>query len=196
MNNVDSKQPLPTTGLQQSSLVSRQVEESTRHVNENPTSEGVDDEQMGQESNYSAAALNEDKEAVGAQGHQTNPIQGTEENVEKAPTADQAQARLDQLRRQQKKLKQKNDIANLRNIIHRQRGLLKAQGRELTENSSQLQACVEGIKSKHKLLDESEKRLEEMNHRKRIVEGMVLRATEQLMGARKVLDERRRQNNA
>ena len=47
VNNVDSKQPLPTTELQQSSLVSRQVEESTRQVNENPTSERVDDEQMG-----------------------------------------------------------------------------------------------------------------------------------------------------
>jgi len=108
------------------------------------------------------------------------------------PPVDRAHhAKLVELRRRQKELKQKNDIANLRNLIHRQRDLLKAQGQELSESSTQLQSCVDGIQSNHALLKESERRLEEMHHRKRIVEGMVLRATEQLVAARKTLSERR-----
>jgi len=112
--------------------------------------------------------------------------------VDDTPPVDRAHhAKLVELRRRQKELKQKNDIANLRNLIHRQRDLLKAQGQELTESSMQLQSCVDGIQSNHVLLNESERRLEEMHHRKRIVEGMVLRATEQLVTARKTLSEQR-----
>ena len=102
-----------------------------------------------------------------------------------------SRAELDRLRRRQKELKQGNVIANLRNMIHRQQGLLRQVGRELTESSTQLQSCVDGIKSKQELLVNSEKKLNEMNHRKRIIEGMVLRATEQLIAARKALSERR-----
>ena len=79
-------------------------------------------------------------------------------------------------------------------MIHRQRDLLQAQGQEVSESSTQLQACVDGIRTNQQLLDESEQRLGEMNHRKRIMEGMVLRATEQLIAARKALSERRQQN--
>jgi hypothetical protein len=39
-------------------------------------------------------------------------------------------------------------------------------------------------------LDTSEKNLDEMNNRKKIIEGMVLRATEQVMAARKALSDR------
>jgi hypothetical protein len=103
----------------------------------------------------------------------------------------ESRAKLEWLRHRQKELKQENEVANLRNLIFRQQGLLGQVGRELTESSSQLQSCVDGIKSKQELLDASEKKLNEMNHRKRIIEGMVLRATEQLIAARKVLSERR-----
>merc|ERR1712194_809968 len=50
-------------------------------------------------------------------------------------------------------------------------------------------------KSKKTLLKESEKKLEEMHYRKRIVEGMVMRATEQLTAARRSLSEHRKQPN-
>jgi len=99
--------------------------------------------------------------------------------------------KLEQLRNRQKELKQKNDIANLRNLIHRQRDLLQAQGKELTESSTQLQQCVDGIKTKQELLDNSNKKLLDMNNRKRRLESMVLQATEQVVAARKALSERR-----
>ena len=92
---------------------------------------------------------------------------------------------MEQLRNRQKELKQKNDIANLRNLIHRQRDLLQAQGKELTESSTQLQQCVDGIKTKQELLDDSNKKLIDMNNRKRRLESMVLQATEQVVAARK-----------
>jgi len=99
--------------------------------------------------------------------------------------------KLEQLRNRQKELKQKNDIANLRNLIHRQRDLLQAQGKELTESSTQLQQCVDGIKTKQELLEVSNKKLIDMNNRKRRLESMVLQATEQVVAARKALSERR-----
>jgi len=52
-------------------------------------------------------------------------------------------------------------------------------------------SCVDGIKSTQTLLDESEQRLEEMNHRKLIVRGIVFHATEQPIATRKALCERR-----
>jgi len=99
--------------------------------------------------------------------------------------------KLEQLRNRQKELKQKNDVANLRNLIHRQRDLLQAQGKELTESSTQLQQCVDGIKTKQELLEVSNKKLIDMNNRKRRLESMVLQATEQVVAARKALSERR-----
>jgi hypothetical protein len=108
-------------------------------------------------------------------------------------TAEQKQSKLEELKRRQRKLKQQNKVSNLRNLIHRQRDLLHAQGNELTETSNQLQSCAAEIKSKQSLLEKSEQRLEEMHHRKRIIEGMVLRATDKLMVARKQLNERKTQ---
>ena len=108
---------------------------------------------------------------------------------------DKALTKLEQLRHRQKELRQKNDIANLRNLIRRQKDLLEAQGQELKGSSLQLESCVESIKSKKTLLKESEKKLEEMHYRKRIVEGMVMRATEQLTAARRSLSEHRKQPN-
>ncbi len=102
-------------------------------------------------------------------------------------------AKLEHLRRRQKELKQQNDNANLRHLIHRQRGLIQAQRQELTEISSQLEACNAGLNSKQELLEQSASRVEEMRHRKRIIKGMALRATEQLMAARKTLSERRKE---
>lgn len=101
----------------------------------------------------------------------------------------------DQLIRRQKELKEKNEIANLRNLIHRQRDLLQVQGRELTDSSTQLQSCVDNIRTKQESLDQSERRLEEMKKRKRRLERMVLRATEQLITVRKALGECRRENH-
>ena len=135
--------------------------------------------------------LNPDGELENAQDDKPDDSTKDHENVD---TFDQAHEKLEQLRHRQKELKQRNEIANLRNMIHRQRDLLQAQGQELSESSTQLQACVDGIRTNQQLLDESEQRLGEMNHRKRIMEGMVLRATEQLIAARKALSERRQQN--
>lgn len=100
-------------------------------------------------------------------------------------------AKLELLRQRQKELKQQNDNASLRNLIHRQRGLLQAQRQDLIEISLQLRSCIDGLRSKQELLEQSESKVEEMKHRKRIIEGMGLRATEQLIAARKLLSERR-----
>merc|ERR1711957_897290 len=108
---------------------------------------------------------------------------------------DHAYTKLEQLRHRQKELKQKNDIANLRNLIRRQQSMLEAQGQELRESSTQLESCVTSINSKKALLKESEQKWEEMHHRKRIVEGMVMRATKQLTAARKSLSDRRQQSS-
>ncbi|KAL7481920.1 hypothetical protein ACHAW6_007606 [Cyclotella cf. meneghiniana] len=99
-------------------------------------------------------------------------------------------AQIVELKRRQKDLKQSNEVSNLRNLIQRQREILRAKGQELTESSTQLKSCVNEIKSKQQDLAASEERLEEMNHRKRIMQGMVLRATEKLMTARTNLRER------
>jgi hypothetical protein len=102
-------------------------------------------------------------------------------------------AKLEHLRQRQKELQQQNDSANLRHLIHRQRGLLQAQRQELIEISSQLRACTDALASQQELLEQSESRVEEMKHRKKIIEGMGLRATEQLVAARKKLSERRKE---
>jgi hypothetical protein len=102
----------------------------------------------------------------------------------------ESRAKLELLRRRQKKLKQENEIANLKNMIQRQQELLGQVNRELTDNTAQLQSCESRIKLKQALLDTSEKNLDEMNNRKKIIEGMVLRATEQVMAARKALSDR------
>ena len=109
-------------------------------------------------------------------------------------SSEEKREKLEQLRRRQKELKQKNEVSNLKNLINRQRQLLRTQGQELTESSTQLESVVSDIVSKQTLLDESNKRLEEMNHRKKIMEGMMLRATEKLMTARKALGQHKQRN--
>uniref|UniRef100_A0A7S1GHA0 Uncharacterized protein n=1 Tax=Skeletonema marinoi TaxID=267567 RepID=A0A7S1GHA0_9STRA len=104
-------------------------------------------------------------------------------------SSEEKREKLEQLRRRQKELKQKNEVSNLKNLINRQRQLLRTQGQELTESSTQLESVVSDIVSKQTLLNESNKRLEELNHRKKIMEGMMLRATEKLMTARKALGQ-------
>lgn len=107
---------------------------------------------------------------------------------------EEKKVKLEQLRQRQKELKQKNEVSNLKNLINRQRQLLRTQGQELSESSAQLESVVRDIKSKQTLLDESNKRLEEMNHRKKIMEGMMLRATQKLMTARKALSEHKQKS--
>ena len=104
-------------------------------------------------------------------------------------SSEEKKEKLEQLRRRQKELKQKNEVSNLKNLINRQRQLLRTQGQELTDSSAQLEGVVRDIKSKQTLLDESNRRLDELNHRKKIMEGMMLRATEKLMTARKALGQ-------
>lgn len=100
---------------------------------------------------------------------------------------------LEQLRRRQKELKQKNEVSNLKNLINRQRKLLRAKGQELSEGSKQLNNITRDISSKQNLLDVSNKRLEEMQHRKRIMERMIIKATEKVMTARKALNQHKLQ---
>mmetsp|Transcript_19833 Transcript_19833/g.39701 ORF Transcript_19833/g.39701 Transcript_19833/m.39701 type:complete len:736 (+) Transcript_19833:36-2243(+) len=109
-------------------------------------------------------------------------------------SSEEKREKLEQLRRRQKELKQKNEVSNLKNLINRQRHLLRTQGQELTESSTQLESVVSDIVSKQTLLNESNKRLEELNHRKKIMEGMMLRATEKLMTARKALGQHKQRN--
>lgn len=99
-------------------------------------------------------------------------------------------AQIEELRRRQKELKQSNEVSNLRNLVQRQREILRVKGKELRDSSTQLHSCVSEMKLKQEKLAASEKSLEEMNHRKRILEGMILRATDKLMTARRNLTER------
>ena len=107
---------------------------------------------------------------------------------------EEKRVQLEQLRRRQKELKHKNEVSNLKNLINRQRQLLCAQGQELSESSAQLENVMIEILSKQNLLDESKKRLEEMNHRKRIMEGIMLKATDKVMTARKALNQHKQQS--
>lgn len=99
-------------------------------------------------------------------------------------------AQIEELRRRQKELKQSNEVSNLRNLVQRQREILRVKGKELRDSSTQLHSCVSEMKLKQEKLAASEKSLEEMNHRKRILEGMILRATDKVMTARRNLTER------
>jgi hypothetical protein len=108
---------------------------------------------------------------------------------EESPTEPKA-IQIQELKRRQKELKQSNEVSHLKNLLQRQRELLRIKGLELTDSSSQLQCCLRDIQSKQEELAASEKRLEEMNHRKRIMEGMIVRATDKLMSARRNLRER------
>ena len=108
------------------------------------------------------------------------------------PHVDKA-AQIEELRRRQKELKQSNELSNLKNLVQRQREILRVKGAELSESSEQLQSCVGEIKSKQEQLAASEKKIEEMHHRKRIMEGMILRVTEKLMAARRNLKEKQTQ---
>jgi hypothetical protein len=110
-----------------------------------------------------------------------------------AISSEDKKVQLEQLRRRQKELKQKNEVSNLKNLINRQRKLLRAKGQELSEGSKQLDNITRNISSKQNLLDVSNKRLEEMQHRKRIMERMIIKATEKVMTARKALNQHKLQ---
>jgi hypothetical protein len=141
---------------------------------------GILDEKPRADSNL---AKDEDVNATAAYSEDVNIDSG-------ALSLEQKAAQVEELKRRQKELKQSNEVSFIKNLIQRQREILRVKGLELTDSSTQLQTCVKEIKSKQQDLTASEKRIEEMNHRKRIMEGMVLRATEKLMTARRNLRER------
>ncbi|KAL7470759.1 hypothetical protein ACHAXS_011021 [Conticribra weissflogii] len=111
------------------------------------------------------------------------------EDRDSAHTIEIEQENSDDHIHQNKELKRKNDLTTLRSLILRQRDSLREQGKELADNSAQLQACSDEITSKQKMLDTSEAKLQDMQHRKRILEGMIYRATEKLMESRQALNE-------
>lgn len=149
------------------------------------------DVEVGESKNTSVPKSIDEKSVEPAQGS----ISAISETLEPLPSLEQKHEKLEQLRRRQRELKQRNEVSNLRNLIMRQRDLLRAQGQELIESSSQLEACTNEIMSKQSMLEASEQRLQEMNHRKRIIEGMVFRATEKLMASRKALNQRKQELN-
>jgi len=186
VKQIDSKQP-PLLSANRDSAQNQPLPLSNQGDQTQLKEENVEGE-------GNAIMVQNSDSAMNAQDQQPDIKQGNEEAIYDAPSHVQTQVKLEQLRSRQKELKQKNDIANMRNLIHKQRDMLQAQGQELTESSTQLQSCVDSIKSKQKSMDEADHKLEEMSRRKRIIEGMVFRATEQLIAARKVLSERRNQN--
>lgn len=111
-------------------------------------------------------------------------------------SAEDKKVQLEQLRRRQKELKQKNEVSNIKNLINRQRKLLRAKGQEISASSKQLENIERDISSKQNLLDGSNKRLEEMQHRKRIMERMIIKATEKVMTARKALNQHKLQDDS
>ena len=114
-------------------------------------------------------------------------------NANTSTSEEDKASQIEELRRRQKELKQSNEVSNLRNLVQRQREILRVKGKELRDSSTQLHSCVSEMKLKQEKLAASEKSLEEMNHRKRILEGMILRATDKLMTARRNLTERQTQ---
>jgi hypothetical protein len=157
------------------------------------------------EQRVNATQSKEQRSEVGGKGvlianqlkFETNGAEGGDDLKQNSPELSalvggaESRSKLEWLRHRQRELKRENEIANLRNVIKRQQGLIGQVGRDLTESSTHLQSIIDEIKSKEELLEISEKKSNEMDHRKRIIEGMVLRATEQLTAARKALSERR-----
>ena len=154
--------------------------------------QSISTQKPAQENNENDAFTNHQASNLN-QEDQTEPSDTADPNSDTpcAPTLEkQKAAQIEELKRRQQELKQSNEVSNLRNLVQRQREILRVKGKKLTDSSAQLQSCANDIKTKQQQLAQSEKRLEEMTHRKRIMEGMILRATDKLMTARRNLHEK------
>ena len=154
--------------------------------------QSISTQKPAQENNENDAFTNHQASNLN-QEDQTEPSDTADPNSDTpcAPTLEkQKVAQIEELKRRQQELKQSNEVSNLRNLVQRQREILRVKGKELTDSSAQLQSCANDMKTKQEQLAQSEKRLEEMTHRKRIMEGMILRATDKLMTARRNLHEK------
>ncbi|KAL3800388.1 hypothetical protein ACHAWO_008755 [Cyclotella atomus] len=132
-------------------------------------------------------------EASNTYGQVSSSTVAVDSSNDNATSEESKAARIEELRRRQKELKQSNEVSNLKNLVQRQREILRVKGLELADSSTQLQACINEIKSKEESLAASENKIEDLNHRKRIMEGMIIRATEKLMAARRNLKEKQKQ---
>ena len=172
-------------------LKKKQSEAPVKNLNSSEAAPAVDQSvstentEINATTNDQVSSINKDDEAKPPAAIDSN------NNNSCAPTLEeQKAAQIEELKRRQKELKQSNEVSNLRNLVQRQREILRVKGKELTDSSAQLQSCISEIKTKQEQLTMSEKRQEEMTHRKRIMEGMILRATDKLMTARRNLQEK------
>ena len=172
-------------------LKKKQSEAPVKNLNSSEAAPAVDQSvstentEINATTNDQVSTINKDDEAKPPAAIDSN------NNNSCAPTLEeQKAAQIEELKRRQKELKQSNEVSNLRNLVQRQREILRVKGKELTDSSAQLQSCISEIKTKQEQLTMSEKRQEEMTHRKRIMEGMILRATDKLMTARRNLQEK------
>mmetsp|Transcript_59696 Transcript_59696/g.176867 ORF Transcript_59696/g.176867 Transcript_59696/m.176867 type:complete len:1217 (-) Transcript_59696:670-4320(-) len=145
------------------------------------------------------------KEGETAKVHETESI--TEDHAQGKPAKLQQQQprpqSIDDLRRRQlelkrtieasaasqKQIRQNKEVSDLRDMVNKQRRLLSQQGTKLSESATSLRRCEEGVAAEEGALEESERSLEELLRRRRILEGMVMKATRKLMNERRSRDE-------
>jgi len=89
----------------------------------------------------------------------------------------------------QRQIRHNLEVTNLREMVNKQRRLLSQQGTKLSESASLLKQCSEDVATEELALENSERNLEDLLRRKRILEGMVMKATRKLMKGRRRRDE-------
>ena len=73
-------------------------------------------------------------------------------NANASTSEEDKTSQIEELRRRQKELKQSNEVSNLRNLVQRQREILRVNGKELRDSSTQLHSGVSEMKLKQEKL--------------------------------------------
>jgi len=89
----------------------------------------------------------------------------------------------------QRELKYNMDISSLNILVNRQRESLAKQGKKVSKNSNLLKECCKELKQDKQSITLSEKRIHELQKRKRIMENMLLTVTRKLIDGRRSRDE-------
>jgi len=95
------------------------------------------------------------------------------------------------LRLRQKQLRQTIELNNLKNLSSKQKTLLSEQNARLNESKVLLEECSTEIETYENLVQDGEKRLSELERRRKLLLGMLTKATQNVLAARRNLNEAR-----
>jgi len=95
------------------------------------------------------------------------------------------------LRMRQKQLRQTIELNNLKNLSSKQKSLLSEQNARLNESKVLLEECSTEIETYESLVQDGEKRLNELERRRKLLLGMLTKATQNVLAARRNLNEAR-----